>query len=502
MSSQKNKVNVVAYCRVSTEHESQAYSLENQASFFQNYCKEHDLNLVHIYADKGISGLHIKKREQLKKLLADSDTGLFTQVLCKDISRFSRNTVDLLESIRYLKSKNINVVFITSSLETLQDSELILTLSSAIAQEESINISKRIKFTNHYHASQGKVPNRVYGYDRPIGDIYHLSINSEQASVVQLIFDLYVNEHWGMYKIARHLNEVLHIKSYTGGLWNTSSVFSILHNEIYKGVLITNKTYKNNIFDTSRQATDETEQFVFIRPEFRIVSDELFDKAQSISTGKSDTQAMNKVEYSPHRASKFTFSGLITCGVCGWHFKRVKRTSRTGAEHYDWKCGRRHKLGVHACTNSVSVNEQDLIAFLDSYFSKFIDDRQVFVDAVMDNIQTEQVDINIDDTQQKISQLKRKKEKLLECFYNDIIDIKDLKIKTKELDSQIQDLELKLAQADIKNSRALYDDAYEKLKLVWGLCVSTGNMTKGQLAELITNIVVNETGEVEITLNV
>ena len=156
---------MVAYCRVSTERDEQMESLANQREFFKKFAERNHYNLVGIYSDEGISGKQIHKRTSFIKMLNDAKSGLFDIVAVKDVSRFARNTVDFLISVRELKELGIEVLFITSNQTVLGNSEFVLTMFSALAQEESANLSERVKFGKKINAKHGKVPNFVYGYD-------------------------------------------------------------------------------------------------------------------------------------------------------------------------------------------------------------------------------------------------------------------------------------------------------------------------------------------------
>lgn len=174
-------MNIIAYCRVSTEKEDQLNSLDAQKKFFGEYAEKQGHTLVKIYADKGISGTKIKNRKEFQRLLKDAEHGLFEMVVVKDISRFSRNTVDLLTSIRKLKQHNIDTIFLTGDMKVMGESEFVLTIFGALAQEESANTSKRVKFGKQMNAEKGRVPNQVYGYDKTKGDYFNLTINEYEA---------------------------------------------------------------------------------------------------------------------------------------------------------------------------------------------------------------------------------------------------------------------------------------------------------------------------------
>ena len=181
---------IAAYCRVSTEKEEQLDSLAHQKEFFLEYARKNGHELFRLYADEGISGTSLKKRTEFQRLMNDAQKGLFELVVVKDISRVARNTVDFLQSIRKLKTMGVNMIFITANMTSLGDSEFILTIFGAMAQEESSSLSKRVKWGKKINAKKGRVPQRIYGYDRI--DNYTLQINQEEAGVVKRIFDLYL----------------------------------------------------------------------------------------------------------------------------------------------------------------------------------------------------------------------------------------------------------------------------------------------------------------------
>ena len=139
-------MNIAAYCRVSTDKEDQLNSLEAQKEFFSEYTKRTGDYLVRLYADEGISGTKIKNRKEFLRMMADAEHGLFDMVVVKDISRFARNTVDLLQNVRKLKALGIETQFLTANMTSMGNSEFVLTIFGALAQEESANTSKRVKF--------------------------------------------------------------------------------------------------------------------------------------------------------------------------------------------------------------------------------------------------------------------------------------------------------------------------------------------------------------------
>ena len=272
-------MNVAAYCRVSTDKEDQLNSLEAQKKFFTEFTEKNGHNLVRLYADEGISGTKIKNRHEFLQLMKDAKSGLFEMVIVKDISRFARNTVDFLQSIRQLKALNIETVFLTANQTVLGNSEFVLTIFGALAQEESANTSKRIKFGKKINAEKGRVPNFVYGYDKTNGEYFNLTVNQNEAKIVNEIFTLYTTEDFGTTKIANILNE-RNIKTKRGNAWTQNSIARILANSIYIGKIINGKEEIQDFLTSKRVKKNEDEWFVTERPELRIISNELFNKAQ------------------------------------------------------------------------------------------------------------------------------------------------------------------------------------------------------------------------------
>ena len=266
-------MNIAAYCRVSTEKEDQLNSLETQKEFFLEYTKRTGNTLVKLYADEGISGTKIKNRKQFLQMLSDAEKGMFDLVVVKDISRFARNTVDLLQSVRKLKALGIETQFLTANMDSMGNSEFVLTIFGALAQEESANISKRVKFGKKMNMEKGRVPNLVYGYDKTKGDYFNLSINDKEAKIVRQIFKWYTEEGHGSAKIAIMLNE-RGLKTKRNCNWSQHAVCRILTNEIYTGKIINGKEEVADFLTGQRKVKDESEWLVAIRPELRLIDDE------------------------------------------------------------------------------------------------------------------------------------------------------------------------------------------------------------------------------------
>ena len=242
---QKEKLRVAAYCRVSTEQEKQLGSFENQVEYYTRLIEEKaDWKLAGIFADEGISGTGTRKRKGFQRLMDDCEAGKIDFVITKSISRFARNTADCLVYARRLKDLGIPILFQKESINTMEASgELMFTILSCFAQEESRSISENTKWGIRSKFQQG-IPHvntlRLYGFDK--GSDGQLRVHPEQGAVVARIFREYL-EGYGTADIARHLRQE-EVPGTTGVCcWSSNTVRRMLQNEKYKGDLLLQKYY-------------------------------------------------------------------------------------------------------------------------------------------------------------------------------------------------------------------------------------------------------------------
>ena len=355
-------MNIAAYCRVSTDKEDQLNSLEAQKEFFSEYTKRTGDNLVRLYADEGISGTKIKNRKEFLRMMADAEHGLFDMVVVKDISRFARNTVDLLQNVRKLKALGIETQFLTANMTSMGNSEFVLTIFGALAQEESANTSKRVKFGKKMNAEKGRVPNIVYGYDKTIGDYFNLAINEEEAAVVRQIYQWYIKDGYGAAKISIFLNE-RGLRTKRNCQWSQNGVCRILTNELYTGKIINGKQEVTDFLTGQRADKDASEWMVVDRPDLRIIDPETFEQAQQIMKSRGKAFKVDK----ERQSNKYLFSTLIKCKECGWSFRRTVRTYKN--TYVRWVCSGHNGRGADNCPNAVTVDEDELIEVLQEYFA-------------------------------------------------------------------------------------------------------------------------------------
>lgn len=492
-------MNIAAYCRVSTDKEDQLNSLETQKEFFLEYTKRTGDNLIKLYADEGISGTKIKNRKEFQRMLADAEKGLFDMVVVKDISRFARNTVDLLQSIRKLKALGIETQFLTANMTSMGNSEFVLTIFGALAQEESANTSKRIKFGKKVNAEKGRVPNIVYGYDKTIGDYFNLSINKEEAKVIRQMFTWYTEEGYGGAKIANMLND-RGIKTKRGNNWSQNSVCRILTNEIYTGKIINGKEEIADFLTGQRKERDESEWLVTIRPDLRIIADETFDKAQEILKGRHGSFKMTH----ERQSNKYLFSTLIKCKDCGWSFRRTVRQYKN--TYVRWVCSGHNGRGADSCPNAITVDEEELIQVLQEYFQEVLGKKKKVIDYVIREFQRvyKAKDENIEyekELNAELNKLRKSREKYMDMYTDDLISREELNEKIGGMRKEIERLEKELSMVSYHLTKgeqleAILNSRFKQLEDI----TDVHEMTNTQLKRLIQKIEVDKDGNVDIFL--
>ena len=326
-------IKVAGYCRVSTHKEDQLNSFEAQQRYFREMIDRHaNWELYEIYADEGISGTAAENRTQFLRMLHDAKNGSFQLVLTKEISRFSRNLKDTLEYTRELKRYGVGVLFENENINTLNtESEMYLSILGSVAQEESRNISNRVKWGQTRQMERGVVFGRSFlGYDVENGKI---SIEPEGAKLIRLIFYKYGIEKKGTSVIARELQEEGY-HTYTGNTkWNANHIIKILKNEKYAGDLVQKKTYTPDYLTHRKKTKHGAEQKVILKNHHEpIISRELWNIVQE------ELQKRRKSRNSVGTPSNcHLLSGKIRCGECGRNFIAKARSDKNGLL-LSWRC--------------------------------------------------------------------------------------------------------------------------------------------------------------------
>ncbi len=492
-------MNVAAYCRVSTEKEDQLNSLEAQKEFFTEYTKRTGDNLVRLYADEGISGTKIKNRKEFLRMMEDADRGLFDMVVVKDISRFARNTVDLLQNIRKLKALGIETQFLTANMTSMGNSEFVLTIFGALAQEESANISKRVKFGKKLNAEKGRVPNIVYGYDKTKGDFFNLTVNEQEAATIRQIYQWYINEGYGASKIGSMLNEK-GIKTKRGCQWSQNAVCRILTNELYTGKIINGKQEVADFLTGQRTEKSAEEWMVVDRPDLRIIDPASFDKAQEIMHGRHETFKVDR----ERQSNKYLFSTLIKCKDCGWSFRRTVRTYKN--TYVRWVCSGRNGKGADTCPNATAIDEDELIDTLQNYFAQVLKAKKNVIRYVVGEFErvyrAKDENVNYEKSlREQLAKLKKSRQKYMDMYTDDLISREELNQYLGGMRQELERLEheLKLVTYNLTKGEQLESILNETFKTLESVA-DVRQMTNAQLKRIVKKIEVDHEGNVDIYL--
>lgn len=493
------RMNIAAYCRVSTDKDDQLNSLEAQKQFFAEYAARTGDNLVRLYADEGISGTKIKNRREFQRMMADAEHYLFDMVVVKDISRFARNTVDLLQSIRKLKSLGIETQFLTANMTSMGNSEFVLTIFGALAQEESANTSKRVKFGKKLNAEKGRVPNIVFGYDKTVGDYFNLSINRQEANAVRQIYRWYTEEGYGAAKIAGMLNEK-GLRTKRNCLWSQNAICRILTNEIYTGKIINGKQEVTDFLTGQRAEKDQTEWIVVERPELRIIEPAVFEQAQQIMTSRGQAFRV----YNERQSNKYLFSTLIKCKECGWSFRRTLRRYKN--TYVRWVCSGHNAKGADSCPNAVTIDEEELIEVLQDYFTRILKEKKSIIRYVVGEFERvyKAKDDNLDyekKLQSELSRLQSTRQKYMDMYADDLISREEVNKRIGGMRKEIERLEneLKIVSYNLTKSEQLESILGGTFKAIEDI-VDVHEMTNAQLKRIIQRIEVDREGNIDIYL--
>ena len=335
------KLRAAAYCRVSSNKSIQLRSLKAQKKYYEEYFRDNPLyEYVGIYADIA-SGIKSTARKEFDRMIKDCKKGRIDIIFTKSNSRFSRDTYDFLVTIRKLKEIGVDV-YLQNEMISLneQEGEFMMTVFEAAAQQESVNKSEHIKWGLQagFRSGNSKLANRVcYGYKKD--DRGELIVDTEQAEVVRLIFDLYLDGN----SLSGISNELFRrgIPSPTGKeKWTSCAIDKILSNEKYTGDVMLQKTFRKNVF-TDKQTRNQGEKarYVYENNHAGIIDRATFEKVQEEKQNRSNITCSGNGNGKADRTSRRfssgnTLSGKIQCCECGRNYRKIK--TRKG--EIVWRC--------------------------------------------------------------------------------------------------------------------------------------------------------------------
>ena len=352
------KKRVAAYARVSTEHEEQQTSYDAQVDYYTKKIKERtDWVFVEVYTDKGITGTNTKRREGFNRMVKDALDGKIDLILTKSVSRFARNTVDTLTTIRKLKERGVAVYFEEQSIDTLDGKgELLITIMSSIAQEESRSISDNVTWGQRKRFADGKVSlgyKHFLGYEK--GEDGLPQIVEEEAKIVRYIYREFLLGKTGSH-IAKTLTEAGIPTPGGKKEWQASTVMSILQNEKYKGAALLQKQFTIDFLEKKMKVNEgEVPQYYIEHSHEPIIDPVDHDRVQ-LEIGRR--KGLDRRYSSAH-----LFSARVICGDCGGFYGRKLWHSNDVYRSFIWQCNDKYKK-EHRCKTPHLTEEKLKEAFV------------------------------------------------------------------------------------------------------------------------------------------
>ena len=361
----KKHLRVAAYCRVSTDDEEQLTSYEAQVSYYtEKITKTPEWTMTCVFADEGITGTSVKSRKAFQRMIRQCRQGKIDLILTKSLSRFARNTLDVIKYTRELRNLGISVIFEKENINSIYpESEFLITLYGAFAQSESESISKNVSWGKRQAMKAGRAIiqyKRLLGYEK--GADGKPQIVPDQAETIRFIYDRYLaGDTLRSLKAQLEADGVPYI---TGeAVWNISGIQSILQNEKYCGDVLLQKTFiKDCISKKVIKNTGQLPKVLIQNHHEPIISREIFDAVQEETARRSAAAASTK-KSAPTGLGKYSakhaLTGILVCGECGTLYRRVVWSQKDGKRPV-WRCVSRLDYGKRYCKHSPTLDEEPL----------------------------------------------------------------------------------------------------------------------------------------------
>ena len=449
---------VTFYARVSTHRDEQLNSQENQIQTFTEMIESNkNWTFVDGYIDT-IRGESAANRDNFQNMICDAKNNKFDLIICKEISRFSRDILDSISYTRELFQNNVGVYFTSDNLCTIdRDSELRLGIMASIAQQEVARLSERIKFGHKKSIENGVVMgnSRIFGYVKKDGK---LVIDEHEAKMVKMIYELYATGDYSL----RNISDIIFekgFKNHSGNRISHTTIKSILQNPKNKGYYCGNKV-KVLDYRTKKQKFLSQEQWIMYKDETgdivpAIVSETLWNRCNEMLKSRRVTEMIGN-----YGGKRFTspLSGKIICGHCNKTYHHNSYNHSNNNIKWHWIC--QVKKAKSKDCPSFAIKDEEMIEILRSFFNVFITDINKYIDKYI-SLYKEQSSGNSDDTiknlTKEIEKLENKKDKLLDLYSDDIITKDDFKVKNDKLQSQINVLQNDLESA-LNSDKMLTDN--------------------------------------------
>lgn len=485
---------VGVYARVSTEHEDQKLSIEHQQQFFAEWCKNNNMEIYDYYADDGKTGTTIKKRYDFQRMIDDAKKGKINCIVARSITRFARNQIDTLKTIRELQAKGVRFIFIEQGIDTYKNDGL-LGLFAWLAEEESRTMSKRRKLGGRQAQKNGRFinPRPPFGY-KSINQ--RLVIDEEEAPIVREIFNLYLSG-LGCQNIAKTLNEKGY-KSRRGYSFAKTKVQYMLKNEAYKGWIVGNKITTIDPITKTRKDNPVEEWIINKNAHPAIISEEDFDKVQEI---------MSDREFTITKRTTRLLTGIVKCKECGFNMSYKSSKKSNGKEYNYYICNTRRNKGRSVCDND-TIREDILKEVIQNELTYLKNNTELLNELKTEAINkiknsTNNFEQDIENIKTIIEKLQLQREKLVEKYIEGIIPDDIYKKKEDELSTKIKEYNKQktLAHKNMKDN-GRFNKVIRDFEKELDNFTDIENMTNAQLKKIIEEIWVDKDKNIDIIMKI
>ena len=439
------------YARVSTDKDDQLNSLENQQKYFEEMIMENkNWTLTRGYIDEGISGTAVKNRDSFLKMIEDATIGKVDLILTKEISRFSRNTVDSIKYTEYLLKNGVIVYFLSDNLNTIQeDSEFRLTIMSSLAQDEVRKLSERVKFGINRMIKDGKlIGGNLTGYFKKNG---RYEINPKEAPIIEYLFTTYASGNMGLKKIGLELAKMGYLNS-KGEPYSQTTLAKFLTNPRYKGYYTAKLTEVEDYKTHKKRKVPKEKQIIYKDDRIpAIVSEELWDKANLLHEKRKKLPSRHILNTEEH-IKKYKYSCKLYCKDCGAVFIRNGGSNRANNPVWAW---RTYKVSGVSKWASPNIKESYLDKIFIDLFSDFIKNKKQYVSLVLKEykniIENHTSDLDVEEINKQILVIEKQKDKLLDLSIKGIIDDYEFKTRNDKLNVELFNLQKQLSETSKNN---------------------------------------------------
>lgn len=430
---EKKKTRIAAYCRVSTDSEDQEHSFISQVGYYNDMiAKLPDCELVGIYADDGISGRKTENRAEFNRLIADCQKGKIDRIITKSVSRFARNTVDCLDTVRQLSAYGVSVKFEKEGIDTAtMSSEILLALSGVQAQEESISLSNNMRWSYQQRMKKGEFLGTSATYGYCLINSGKEIINESEAQILVLIKGLYLSG-WGFQKITDYLNNN-GIPYRYGRPWTLSTVKYALLNERNVGDALLQKTITTYENPPRRLQNDGSQPQYYVSNCLPAIFTR--EDREAILT-LYNSRNIKKYKQGGHRLSK-----MLRCNDCGHSFRRMQQRNKVV-----WKCCEANS--GRKCSNTYALDESDVCQTFIDCVNKLYRNREIIVKQLIIRLETmlsksNGTEYKLKVIDKEIAELSRQNYVLTELVKNGILEKEDFCLESNGLNKRISELRAK-----------------------------------------------------------